>query len=173
MIVCCSSATGGNMRPLRPGGPLPSSKDAGMKTVRLEEIVRQKDPALKQLVEQLAQGEVQEAIQNLDRQGRVHEIQGHDERIATIAKEYAQLPENTLVISPDNRSRMEINERVHAELQRSGLVSREERRIRTLVPRQDLTGADRTWAARYEVGDVLRYSRTSKRPASGKARTHR
>ncbi|MGB8832459.1 MAG: AAA family ATPase [Candidatus Sulfotelmatobacter sp.] len=144
-----------------------------MKTVRLEEIVRQKDPALKQLVEQLAQGEVQEAIQNLDRQGRVHEIQGHDERIATIAKEYAQLPENTLVISPDNRSRMEINERVHAELQRSGLVSREERRIRTLVPRQDLTGADRTWAARYEVGDVLRYSRTSKRPASGKARTHR
>ena len=156
------------MRPLRPGGPLPSSKDAGMKTVRLEEIVRQKDPALKQLVEQLAQGEVQEAIQNLDRQGRVHEIQGHDERIATIAKEYAQLPENTLVISPDNRSRMEINERVHAELQRSGLVSREERRIRTLVPRQDLTGADRTWAARYEVGDVLRYSRTSKETGIGK-----
>jgi hypothetical protein len=74
-----------------------------MKTVKLDEIVRQKDPELKQVVEQLAQGEVQEAIQNLDRQGRVHEIQGHDERIAAIAKEYAQLPENTLVISPDNR----------------------------------------------------------------------
>ena len=66
------------------------------------------------------------------------------------------------MISPDNRSRMEINERVHAELQRSGLVSNEEHRIRTLVPRQDLTGADRTWAERYEVGDVLRYSRASK-----------
>jgi hypothetical protein len=61
---------------------------------------------------------VREAIQNLDRQGRVHEIQGHDERIAAIAKEYAKSPENTLVISPDNRSRIEINERVHAELQR-------------------------------------------------------
>ena len=57
---------------------------------------------------------------------------------------------------------MEINERVHAELQRSGLVSREEHSIRTLVPRQDLTGADRTWAERYEVGNVLRYSRASK-----------
>jgi hypothetical protein len=87
------------------------------------------------LVEQLAQGEVQEAIQNLDRQGRVHEIQAHDERIAAIAKEYAQLPENTLVISPDNRSRIEINERIHSELQRSGLVSNEEHRIRTLVHR--------------------------------------
>jgi len=63
---------------------------------------------------------------------------------------------------------MEINERVHAELQRSGLVSSEEHRIRTLVPRQDLTGADRTWAERYEVGDVLRYSRASKETGIGK-----
>jgi len=40
--------------------------------------------------------------QNLNRQGRVHEIQGHHERIAAIAKEYAKSPENTLVVSPDN-----------------------------------------------------------------------
>jgi ATP-dependent exoDNAse (exonuclease V) alpha subunit len=77
-------------------------------------------------------------------------------------------PENTLVISPDNRSRTEINERIHAELQRGGLVSNEEHRIRTLVPRQDLTGADRTWAERYEVGNVLRYSRASKDTGIGK-----
>ena len=150
------------------GRPFAQLQDAGMKTVKLEEIVRQKDSELKQVVEQLARGEVREAIQNLDRQGRVHEIQGHDERIAAIAKEYANSPQNTLVISPDNRSRIEINERVHAELQRSGLVSNEEHRIRTLVPRQALTGADRTWAERYEVGDVLRYSRASKETGIGK-----
>jgi hypothetical protein len=126
------------------------------------------DEFTKWVVEHLAHGEVREAILNLDRQGRVHEIQGRDERIAAIAKEYAQLPENTLVISPDNRSRMEINERVHAELQRSGLVSIEEHPIRTLVPRQDLTGADRKWAERYEVGNVLRYSRASKETGIGK-----
>jgi conjugative relaxase-like TrwC/TraI family protein len=150
------------------GRPFAQLQDAGMKTVKLEEIVRQKDPELKQVVEQLARGEVREAIQNLDRQGRVHEIQCHDERITAIAKEYAKSPENTLVISPDNRSRIEINERVHTELQRSGLVSNEEHRIRTLVPRQDLTGADRTWAERYEMGDVLRYSRASKETGIGK-----
>ena len=150
------------------GRPFAQLQDAGMKTVKLEEIVRQIDPELKEVVEQLARGEVREAIQNLDLQGRVHEIQGHDDRIAAIAKDYAKSPENTLVISPDNRSRMEINERVHAELQRSGLVSDEEHRIRTLVPRQDLTGADRTWAERYEVGDVLRYSRASKETGIGK-----
>ncbi len=150
------------------GRPFAQLQDAGMKTVKLQEIVRQKDPELKQVVEQFARGEVREAIQSLDRQGRVHEIQGHDDRIAAIAKDYAKSPENTLVISPDNRSRMEINERVHTELQRSGLVSNQEHRIRTLVPRQDLTGADRTWAERYEVDDVLRYSRASKETGIGK-----
>jgi len=150
------------------GRPFAQLQDAGMKTVKLEEIVRQKDPELKQVIEQLARGEVREAIQNLDRQGRVHQIQGHDERIAAIAKEYAKSPENTLVISPDNRSRIEINQRVHTELQRSGLVNNDERSIRTLVPRQDLTGADRTWAERYEVCDVLRYSRASKETGIGK-----
>jgi ATP-dependent exoDNAse (exonuclease V) alpha subunit len=86
------------------GRPFAQLQDAGMKTVKLEEIVRQRDPELKQVVEQLARGEVREAIQNLDRQGRAHEIQGADERITAIAKEYAKSPENALVISPDNRS---------------------------------------------------------------------
>jgi hypothetical protein len=31
-----------------------------------------------------------------------------------------------------------------------------------LVPRQDLTGADRTWAERYNAGDVLRYAEEEK-----------
>jgi conjugative relaxase-like TrwC/TraI family protein len=150
------------------GRPFAQLQDAGMKTVKLEEIVRQKDPELRQVVEQLARGEVREAVQNLERQGRVHEIQGHDERIAALAKEYAKSPENTLVVSPDNRSRIEINERIRVELQRDGRVSSDEHHIRTLVPRQGLTGADRTWAERYEVGDVLRYSRASKETGIGK-----
>jgi conjugative relaxase-like TrwC/TraI family protein len=144
------------------GRPFAQLQDAGMKTVKLEEIVRQKDPDLKQVVEQLARGEVREAVQGLERQGRVHEIRGREERIAAIAKEYAKSPEGTLVVSPDNRSRVEINERIHAEMQERGLVSKDEHRIEALVPRQDLTGPERTWAARYEFNDVLRYARASK-----------
>src|SRR6266568_2523072 len=150
------------------GRPFAQLQDAGMKTVTLTEIVRQKDPELKQVVEQLSRGEVREAVQNLKRQGRVHEVRGNDERIATIAKEYAKSPKNTLVVSPDNRSRIEINERIRTELRSSGLIGAEEQRIRTLVTRQDLTGADRAWAERYEVGNVLRYSRASKETGIGK-----
>jgi len=152
------------------GRPFAQLQDAGMKTVKLEEIVRQKDPELKQVVQQLARGDVREAIENLNQQGRIHEIHGHDERISAIAKDYATSPENALVVSPDNRSRIEINDRIHAELQAKGLVKGEEYPIRILVSRQELTGADRTWAAKYEVGDILRYSRASKETGIGKGK---
>ncbi|MDQ2839436.1 MAG: relaxase domain-containing protein [Acidobacteriota bacterium] len=144
------------------GRPFAQLQEAGMKTVKLDEIVRQRDPELKQVVEQLARGQVGEAVQGLERQGRVHEVKNQSERIQAIAKEYAKSPENTLVVSPDNRSRAEINARIHTELQERGLVGKEEYRVDALVPRQDLTGADRTWAARYQFNDVLLYSRTSK-----------
>jgi ATP-dependent exoDNAse (exonuclease V) alpha subunit len=104
----------------------------------------------------------------LERQGRIHEVKGHDERIAAIAKEYAKSPENTLVVSPDNRSRAEINQAIHTELQAKGAVGKEEHRTQVLVLRQDLTGAERTWAERYNVGDVLRYSRSSQETGIGK-----
>jgi conjugative relaxase-like TrwC/TraI family protein len=144
------------------GRPFAQLQDAGMKTVKLEEIVRQKNPELKQVVEQLARGEVREAVQGLERQGRVHEISGREERIGAIAKEYAKSPEGTLVVSPDNRSRVEINLAIRTEMQEHGMVSKEEHRIEALVPRQDLTGPERTWAARYEFNDVVRYARASK-----------
>jgi ATP-dependent exoDNAse (exonuclease V) alpha subunit len=132
-----------------------------MHTAHLDEIIRQKDPALKQAVEHLAHGHVHEAIDNLRQQGRVHEITNREERLDAIAKAYAERPDNTLVVSPDNRSRQEINERIHRELQSSGRVEEQEHRLTVLVPRQEMTGADRQWAAQYEPGDIVRYTRGS------------
>jgi len=129
---------------------------------KLSEIVRQKDPALKEAVEKLACGDVHRGIASLDQRGRVHEIVNSQERFGAIAREYSQNPEGTLVISPDNESRRELNWLIHREMQHRGDVSKEEHKLRVLESRQDLTGADREWAGQYEVGDVLRYSRGSK-----------
>jgi ATP-dependent exoDNAse (exonuclease V) alpha subunit len=144
------------------GRPFAQLQEAGMRTATLNDIVRQRDPELKQVVEQLARGQVGAAIESLDEQGRVHQVKGHEERIAAIAREYAKSPNGTLVVSPDNRSRSEINQRIHHELQSRGVVNRQEYSVRTLVPRQELTGADRSWAQQYQVDDILRYSRSSK-----------
>jgi len=144
------------------GRPFAQLQEAGMRTAKLDEIVRQRDLELKQAVEQLARGEIGAAVESLGRQGRVHEVKGHEERISAIAREYAKSPEGTLVVSPDNRSRTEINQRIHDELQARGIVSREGRSLQTLVPRQEMTGADRGWAQQYQVDDILRYSRSSR-----------
>jgi conjugative relaxase-like TrwC/TraI family protein len=143
------------------GRPFQQLQEAGMRTAHLDEIIRQKDPALKQAVEQLAHGQVREALENLSRQGRVHEIASREGRLDAIAKAYAERPDATLVVSPDNRSRQEINERIHRELQSSGRVEEREHRVTVLVPRQEMTGADRQWAAQYEPGDIVRYTRGS------------
>ena len=41
-------------------------------------------------------------------------------------------------------------------------MDRAEHGVRVLVARQDITGADRQWAQRYDRGDVVRYSKGSK-----------
>ncbi|WP_158748823.1 MobF family relaxase [Acidobacterium sp. S8] len=150
------------------GRPFAQLQDAGMRTVKLDEIVRQRDPELKQAVEQLARGQVRAAVESLDRQGRVHEVRERGDRIATIAREYASSPESTLVVSPDNRSRSEINQQIHKELQSRGAISKQENSMQMLVPRQEMTGADRSWAQQYQVDDILRYSRASKETGIGK-----
>ncbi len=132
-----------------------------MRIAHLDEIIRQQGPALKRAVEQLAHGQVQEAIGNLKHQGRVHEIADRQERLEAVAKAYVERPEQTLVVSPDNRSRQEINERIHRELQSSGRVEEQEHQLTVLVPRQEMTGADRQWAAQYQDGDIVRYTRGS------------
>jgi hypothetical protein len=103
-----------------------------------------------------------DAVQELELQGRVHAVKDPAQRIEAIAKENAKSPENTLVVSPDNRSRIEIYAKIRSELQDRRIVGKERHRIDTLVPRQDLTGTDRTWAQRYERCNVLLYSRSSK-----------
>jgi conjugative relaxase-like TrwC/TraI family protein len=150
------------------GRPFAQLQEAGMHTVKLDEILRQRDPELKEAVEMLSRGYVAAAIESLDVQGRVHEVIGREARISAIAREYAASPENTLVVSPDNRSRAEINTVIHRELQKQGIVDKREHAMQVLVPRQELTGADRSWAQRYQPNDVLHYSRTSKETGIGK-----
>jgi conjugative relaxase-like TrwC/TraI family protein len=144
------------------GRPFEQLQEAGMRTARLDEIVRQQDPALKSAVELLATGHVSAALDALQQQGRVKEIPNAEDRIHAIAKSYVDSPENTLIVSPDNASRRELNLAVRHELKATGAVAPEDRSFRVLVQRQDMTGAERSWASHYEINDVVRYTRGSK-----------
>ena len=144
------------------GRPFEQLQEAGMRTAKLDEIVRQKDPALKSAVELLAKGQVSAALESLQQQGRVKEIPDTEERIRAIAKSYVESPEKTLIVSPDNASRRELNVAVRQELKANGTLAPEDHTFRVLVQRQDMTGAERSWASHYEINDVVRYARGSK-----------
>jgi conjugative relaxase-like TrwC/TraI family protein len=144
------------------GRPFEQLQEAGMRTARLDEIVRQQDPALKSAVELLATGQVSAALDALQQQGRVREIPNSEERVRAIARSYVESPENTLIVSPDNASRRELNAAVRQELKANGSLAPEDHTFRVLVQRQDMTGAERSWASHYEINDVVRYARGSK-----------
>jgi len=143
------------------GKPFEQLQQAGMRTAQLDQIVRQRDPELLKVVEHLSRAEVAPGLALLQSQGRITEIPEPAERIQAIARDYAASPERTLIVSPDNASRRDINEAVHLELQQRGRIVREDHPSRVLIQRSEMTGADRAWASRYQVGDVLRYQRGS------------
>jgi hypothetical protein len=143
------------------GRPLQQLLDAGMRTTNLDEIVRQRDADLKHVVQDLSQGRVHEAVSQLREQGRVHEIPDREQRLDAIAHDYATSGERTLVVAPDNQTRQELNDRIRHELKERGTVTGPDQQVKALAPRQDMTGADRAWAARYHEGDVIRYTKGS------------
>ena len=144
------------------GRPFQQMQEAGMQTSQLDRIMRQKDPELLKAVQHLANNETVKGVAMLAEQGRVTEIPNERDRIAAIARDYAARSENTIIVSPDNRSRQQINEAVRVELRRKGTLAEDGQVFRTLTHRSDMTGADRKWAARYSDGDVLQYTTGSK-----------
>ncbi|MCL2660596.1 MAG: relaxase domain-containing protein, partial [Acidobacteriaceae bacterium] len=144
------------------GRPFQQMQQAGMRTSQLDTIVRQRaNPELLRAVEHLSKNRTVEGIRMLREQGRVTEIADSGSRIQAIAIDYAANPERTLVVSPDNRSRQQINEAIRAGLQANGTLARDGQSYATLVQRSDMTGADRQWAAKYEAGNTLYYTRGS------------
>jgi ATP-dependent exoDNAse (exonuclease V) alpha subunit len=92
----------------------------------------------------------------------VREIPDREERVRAIAKSYVESPASTLIVSPDNASRRELNVAVRQELKATCVLAPEDHTFSVLVSRQDMTGAERSWARHYEIDDVVRYTRGSK-----------
>jgi conjugative relaxase-like TrwC/TraI family protein len=144
------------------GRPFQQMQEAGMQTSKLDTIMRQKDPELLRAVQHLAMNETEKGIALLAEQGRVTQLSSAPERIAAIARDYAAKPENTIIVSPDNKSRQQINEAVRGELLKNGTLAEDGQQFLTLSHRSDMTGPDRTWAAMYRPGEVVQYDRGSR-----------
>jgi len=145
------------------GSPFEQLQKQGMRTATLSEVVRQRDPELREAVKKLSQQQVREAITDLRQQGRVIGIADANERFKAIAADYCRQPQNTLVVAPANKERILINQLIHEKLQEKGEISKRNHKTKVLVARGDMTGAERTFAGAYQPGqDIIHYHRDSK-----------
>ena len=148
----------GQLQGVREAQGFEQLQEAGMRTAKLDGIVRQKDPALKSAVELLARGQVSAALDALQKEGHVREIRDTEGRIRAIARSYSDSPERTLIVSPDNPARRALNAAVRQELKANGTLAPADHSFRVLVQRQDMTGAERSSARHYQINDVVRYT---------------
>ncbi len=132
-----------------------------MQTSQLDQIMRQKDPELLRAVQHLANGETKEGNRDACPAGPRH----RDCRPAGADRGYREglrrQPENTIIVSPDNRSRQQINEAVRGELLKKGDLAEDGQRV------QDALSSLRYDRRRSHLGGDVRARRCSAvRPGS-------
>ncbi len=125
---------------------------------------------LREAVELAAKGDIDRALALLEQHDRVREIENPEVRYKSIALEYVAAHEagdRVLVVSPANDERRQLNSAIRELLKQRSHVAAEEKENVILVNR-DLTAAQRQRSQSYEVGDVVRYRRGSRRLGLGK-----
>lgn len=131
-------------------------------TVRLEEIVRQRDQELLAGVRAAAHGDVATALNKVEHAGSIIEHEKADQRRAAAARRYLSLSAEeraqTLLLATSREARAAINDHVRAGLKRERLIDAKEVETRALEAR-DLTRAERKAAWSYVQGDLVRFGR--------------
>ncbi len=145
------------------GKPFAQLQRAGMKTAVMDEIVRQREPALKEAVEASLAGDIRRAFDRLG--GNVAEAKA-DNLAGAAAARWLALPAgergNTGLMAPSHALRERINAIVRERLVRDGTVAGPAVTAERLVSR-GYTNAEKSLAANYAPGDVVAFHRRYRR----------
>ena len=145
------------------GKPFAQLQRAGMRTAVMDEIMRQRDPALKEAVEASLAGDVKRAFAKLG--DNIAEVKPDNLAGAAAARWLALSPEaraNAGLMAPSHAIRERINEIVRERLVRDGTVHGPAMAGERLVSK-GYTNAEKTLSANYARGDVVAFHRPYKR----------
>jgi ATP-dependent exoDNAse (exonuclease V) alpha subunit len=148
--------------PVQAGFIFEQLMDAGVKLAQLNKNYRQQPQDLKLAVNLMAAGRFKPALDLLDKNGSIIEHSSSYDRYSAMAKDYALEPAGSVVTSPDNDSRKEINIVVRAEMRNQDLIGKDVYSAIALVAR-DVYDEDRKLAHTYRPGDRLRYHQANQK----------
>lgn len=165
------------------GKPFELLQSNGVETAEMSQINRQKTDDLRQVVgtivgqnqdhrdqpiDQLQLSNTQKALKILDEKSKIIEDQDHSAQ--KLVSDYLNLSandrHNTMIITPFNKDRIEINELIRTGLKEQGQLGHEEEA--TVLRNKGLTKAQSTDSRFFEEGDVIRFGRDYKSLEIGK-----
>ena len=145
------------------GKPFAQLQAAGMQTATMDEIMRQRDPDLKQAVEASLKGDIGRAFEKLG--SNVAEVKP-DNIAGAVAARWLRLDAdaraNTGVMAPSHELRQAINGHIRERLAREGRIHGPAMASERLVS-MGYTNAEKALAANYGPGDVVAFHRPYKR----------
>ncbi len=145
------------------GKPFAQLQAAGMRTAVMDEIMRQRDPVLKEAVEASLAGEIGKAFDKLG--ANVAEVKS-DNIAGAVAARWLRLSEeareNTGVMAPSHELRQAINGHIRDRLAREGRIHGHTFASQRLVSK-GYTNAEKALAGNYAAGDVVAFHRPYKR----------
>ena len=145
------------------GKPFAQLQAAGMKTAVMDEIMRQRDPALKEAVEASLKGDIGRAFERLG--DNVAEVKP-DNIAGAVAARWLRLSQeeraNTGVMAPSHELRQRINGHIRERLAREGRLHGLAMASERLVSK-GYTNAEKALADNYAPGDVVAFHRPYKR----------
>ena len=145
------------------GKPFAQLQTAGMKTAVMDEIMRQRDPALREAVEASLKGEIERAFEKLG--SNVAQVKADNIGGAVAARWLGLSPEareNTGVMAPSHDLRQAINGHIRERLVREGRIHGPAMVSQRLVSK-GYTNAEKAVAGNYAPGDVVAFHRPYKR----------
>jgi len=131
----------------------------GMNTLNMTEKVRQKEEQYKELTKAFSEKDFTKTIENLEKSGKVHEIQNKNERIEAIKQEYLKGDyKKTHIVTATNKTKNELNQAIREELKKQGKIDKQGY-VYTVKESKNLSPEEKKYAFSYQKGDIVHISR--------------
>ncbi len=146
------------------GSPLRSLIDHGATTHSISQILRQQNTIQKQAVELIAEGNGKSALELLNDNGYVTEIEDREERSQSVAKQYLDLSDKerakTLIVTGTNKERRSITQEIRKGLKAEGKLGESVKAVQ--LASRNLSKEQSSQIHNYEVGNYIKLHREYK-----------
>ena len=145
--------------------------EAGIDSIQISKIQRQKNEQYKQAVDFLGKSKVDRGFQKLEKIGAIHEIEEHNERLNKIADDYYtstfkkikrnKTQNEVLVVSPTHIEGEKVTEKIRSKLKQEKILNVEDNEYRTFKNMQ-LTAEEKKKQENYTADQWLIFHQNCK-----------